>query len=63
VHYVLYVQLCSLIGDKTDYFLKNDGFTTPLQQLHNNPSHGVEPSVWGLPSCEELLYNCCTGEV
>jgi hypothetical protein len=43
--------------------MKNDRFTTPPQQLHNSPSHGVGPSVWGPPPCEGLLYNCCTGEV
>jgi hypothetical protein len=43
--------------------LKNDGFTTPPQQLHNTPSHGVGPSVWSPPPCEGVLCNCCTGEV
>jgi hypothetical protein len=43
--------------------MENDGFTTPPQQLHNTPSHGVRPSVWGPPLCEGVLCNCCTGEV
>jgi len=29
--------------------MENDRFTTTLQQVHNTPSHGVEPNVWGPP--------------
>jgi hypothetical protein len=34
---------------------ENDKFTTTRQQLHNTPSHGVGPNVWGPPH----LRGCC----
>jgi len=37
------------------------------QHHHNNhttiPHMRVGPSVWGPPSCEELLCDCCVGDV
>jgi hypothetical protein len=45
------------------FSMKNDKFTTPPQQLHNTPSHGVGPSVWSSPPCEEVLCTCCGGVV
>jgi hypothetical protein len=37
------------------------------QHHHNNhttiPHMSVGPSVWGPPSCEELLCGCCVGDV
>jgi hypothetical protein len=40
-----------------------DSCTTPIQQLHNNPSYEGGPHMWDPPSCEGLLYSCCIGVV
>jgi hypothetical protein len=58
--------VCLGVGGGADDGLlakKNDRFTTPPQQLHNTPSHGVELSVWSSPPCEEVLCSCCGGVV
>jgi len=50
------------------YLLGFDSYTTLSQQPHNNPLHEGGPqcvglNVWGPPSCEELLCDCCVGVV
>jgi hypothetical protein len=40
-----------------------DSYTTPSQQLHNNPSHEGDPSVWGSSSCEGFLCSYCISVV
>jgi hypothetical protein len=40
-----------------------DSYTTSSQQLHNNPSHEGDPSVWSPSSCEGLLCSCCISVV
>jgi hypothetical protein len=48
-----------LSGSKRDLIL--------VQHQYNNctttPHMRVDPSMWDLPSCEELLYSCCIGVV